>query len=152
MRTPCLGILVLLLVLLALLGFLPSSTTAPYLPETLRNNDKLLHYISFAFLALILHFALNFESIQKTVGVAAAGLGVLAVASEILQSLAGIWSGRSFDAADILANVWGGVTGLALAVLLDIPWRALTKRRRKAHSWRASGVDGEDTIPLNSIV
>ncbi|KAJ3169689.1 hypothetical protein HDU87_000570 [Geranomyces variabilis] len=154
MRRPCAFALALHLVLLALLGFLPSSTTAAYLPTPLRKNDKLLHYVCFSILALLLYFTLSRETVQKTAIAAAAGVGVAAVGSELLQSIIGYWSGRIFDGADIMANFWGATTGLALAVLVDISWRACDRRRARSQFSRVPGDedDNGDEIPLTSMV
>ncbi|KAJ3162900.1 hypothetical protein HDU88_006539 [Geranomyces variabilis] len=154
MRRPCAFALAVHLALLALLGFLPSSTTAAYLPAPLRKNDKLLHYVCFCILAVLLYFTVNRETVQKTAVVAAAGVSVAAIGSELLQGIIGHWSGRIFDGADIMANFWGATTGMSLAVLVDILWRAYLRRRARSQFSRVPGSENDDgdEIFLTSMV
>ncbi|KAJ3020996.1 hypothetical protein HKX48_009401 [Thoreauomyces humboldtii] len=148
------------LLLLAALGLLPSSRTRWLLPAPLKNNDKLLHYVSFAVLAFLSHVTLGLPSIARTALWTAAGVGGAAFASEVLQAVVGIWSGRLFDFEDILANLYGGTTGLAMAVLADTGWRAFLERRKgmrrhwtpvttEDNDFDLEGLD--DSMPLNAM-
>ncbi|CAO0789427.1 unnamed protein product [Mucor circinelloides] len=108
MRFRVLVALFLFLVLMGILGFAPIHLHEQF-------NDKVLHFSIFFILAVFLYFLWNL-SVKRNLILATSILLVLAVGSEFIQ---GLLPYRTFDGYDILANLVGGTTGIAISSLID---------------------------------
>lgn len=140
MRTLAVVAVLLLVALMAFLGFSRHETIDIYLPELFRNNDKALHGTMFGLLAYALYFVNDKLRYLYNLAAVASLMILASVISEAVQSL---FPYRTFDGYDILANLIGSTIGLVLAVISQLVWM-LYKRKQ-----RHTGIDREDSIPLN---
>ncbi|KAI8140822.1 hypothetical protein BJV82DRAFT_191800 [Fennellomyces sp. T-0311] len=121
MRLRILIVLFFLLLLLGILGFAPINLHD-------KINDKVLHFSAFLILGVCLYFLWNL-SYKRNLLLASVVLFSMAVFSECIQ---GLLPYRTFDGYDILANVMGGISGLATAFIVDYFY---TSRREHQRRW-----------------
>ncbi|KXJ90775.1 hypothetical protein Micbo1qcDRAFT_164434 [Microdochium bolleyi] len=103
-------------------------------------NDKVLHAVTFFILTVVFYWIIDTNrrrTLNLTLAVCTLGLGV---GSEFLQ--AAIPNGREFDLYDIIANVVGSATGLALCT-----WYHTRMLERKRQT-RYQSVPGQDVTDV----
>ncbi|KAK2738954.1 hypothetical protein FQN57_006748 [Myotisia sp. PD_48] len=140
-RYPFAGAFSVLLLLSAYLGLLPHSTPDAGGPKTpsMEVNDKLLHFFAFFALSIAFYWILDTSRrriLHVTVVVCTLVLGV---GSELLQ--ASIPNGRSFDPYDILANLIGSLSAIALCTWYH---KRMLARRRKSRFGTLLDESGRD--------
>lgn len=130
------------LFLSAYLGLLPHSAIDSSLPHTPINtplipSDKLLHFVTFAVLALTFYWILDTSRRRCLNFTLVAVTCVLGVGSEVVQGL--LPNERIFDVYDIVANVIGSVG--AVAICTTYHKRMLERRRRRRMGSLSGGAD-----------
>ncbi|KAF2260992.1 hypothetical protein CC78DRAFT_380813 [Lojkania enalia] len=117
----------------AVAGFSPTDYKIP----NYKQSDKALHFVAFFALTIAFYWILETSRrkvLQLTFTVCTIGL---AFASEIVQGLLPI--GRDFDYYDILANILGSVSAIALCNWYH---KRMLERKRAARGY--SGIAGDD--------
>jgi len=142
-RKPFAAAFVLLLFFSAAAGFSPPDYKIPSYKE----SDKVLHFVAFFLLTLTFYWI--FETarrkvLQLTFTVVTLGLGCV---SEIVQGALPI--DRIFDYYDILANVMGSVSALALCNWYH---KRMNERKRAARGYGAVPGDDELDVELGENV
>ncbi|KAI8070477.1 hypothetical protein BC940DRAFT_296212 [Gongronella butleri] len=120
MRLQVLVVIFFLLILMGVLGFAPI-----HMHENV--NDKVLHFMTFCILSICIYYLWNL-SFQRNLALTGGVLLVMAIGSEFIQ---GLLPYRTFDVWDIVANLSGGSTGLAIAFGLDYAWAARKEHQRR---------------------
>ncbi|KAF1920562.1 hypothetical protein BDU57DRAFT_583946 [Ampelomyces quisqualis] len=136
-RQPFAAAFVLLLFISAAAGFSPPDYTIP----TYKQSDKVLHFVAFFLITLSFYWILETSRrkvLQLTLTVCTLGLGCV---SEVVQGLLPIH--RDFDYYDVLANVLGSVSALALCNWYH---KRMLERKRAARGYGA--VPGEDDLDV----
>ncbi|KAH7095114.1 hypothetical protein FB567DRAFT_511776 [Paraphoma chrysanthemicola] len=136
-RKPFAAAFALLLFISAAAGFSPPDYTIP----TYKQSDKVLHFIAFFLITLTFYWILETSRrkvLQLTFTVCTLGLGCV---SEVVQGLLPIH--RDFDYYDVLANVMGSVTALALCNWYH---KRMLERKRAARGYGA--VPGDDELDI----
>ncbi|KAI8925506.1 hypothetical protein BC831DRAFT_512464 [Entophlyctis helioformis] len=123
---------VLVVAVLAVLGFSRNEDIVPLLPPILR-NDKTLHFAGFLLLSLVVFFAWDLPSLRKTLALSVVLMVLASVMSEVLQ---GLLPYRTFDAKDIEANLTGSAVGLGVAVCLQTVWTSRVVKRLRQQACR----------------
>lgn len=157
----CVAAFALLLFISAAAGFSPPDYTIP----TYKQSDKVLHFIAFFLITLTFYWILETSRrkvLQLTFTVCTLGLGCV---SEVVQGLLPVSCGllatprhrwrddraeheqihRDFDYYDVLANVMGSVTALALCNWYH---KRMLERKRAARGYGAVPGDEELDIEL----
>ncbi|KAI9860328.1 MAG: hypothetical protein M1813_006217 [Trichoglossum hirsutum] len=128
------GAFVFLLLILAYLGL--SSIQNTFI------NDKVLHYICFFALTLCFYWVLDTSRRRTLNFTLIVCTAILGIGSEVVQGL--LNNGRSFDPYDILCNILGSLTALALCTWYHK--RMLDRKRLARHYHMVAGSDeGEAT-------
>ncbi|KAH7085465.1 hypothetical protein BKA63DRAFT_18438 [Paraphoma chrysanthemicola] len=138
-RKPFAAAFALLLFISAAAGFSPPDYTIP----TYKQSDKVLHFIAFFLITLTFYWILETSRrkvLQLTFTVCTLGLGCV---SEVVQGLLPIH--RDFDYYDVLANVMGSVTALALCNWYH---KRMLERKRAARGYGAVPGDDEFDVEL----
>ncbi|KAF2018446.1 hypothetical protein BU24DRAFT_390361 [Aaosphaeria arxii CBS 175.79] len=133
-RKPFAGAFVGICLICGLAGFAPHTQ---YDLPNYKQSDKVLHFVAFFLVTLSFYWILETNRrkvLQLTFTVCTVGLGF---ASEIIQGL--IPNGRDFDYYDILANVVGSISALAVCNWYH---KRMLERKRAARGYAA--VAGED--------
>ncbi|KAL1601718.1 hypothetical protein SLS60_006633 [Paraconiothyrium brasiliense] len=135
-RKPFAGAFAALIFISAAGGFAPQeyNVTPSY-----KQSDKALHFIAFFLLTLTFYWILETSRrkvVQYTLVVVTLGFGV---ASEVVQGLLPI--DRQFDYFDIVANVLGSLTSLALCNWYH---KRMLERKRAARGYGAVAGDDHD--------
>ncbi|KAF2025539.1 hypothetical protein EK21DRAFT_76201 [Setomelanomma holmii] len=136
-RKPFAAAFALLLFVSAAAGFSPPDYSIP----TYKQSDKVLHFIAFFLLTLTFYWILETSRrkvLQLTFTVCTLGLGCV---SEVVQGLLPIH--RDFDYYDVLANVMGSISALALCNWYH---KRMLERKRAARGYGA--VPGDDDLDV----
>lgn len=123
----------IILILAAYLGLAP-----PTIPAY-KQSDKALHFITFLLLTLCFYWILETnrrKNLQLTLLVCPLILGV---GSEIVQAF--LPNGRDFDFFDIVANVFGSLSAVALNLWYH---KRMLERKRRAKTLIVPGEGGDD--------
>ncbi|KAF2827473.1 hypothetical protein CC86DRAFT_211530 [Ophiobolus disseminans] len=142
-RKPFAAGFALLLFISAAAGFSPPDYTIP----TYKQSDKVLHFVAFFLITLTFYWILEASRrkvLQLTFTVCTLGLGCV---SEVVQGLLPIH--RDFDYYDIVANVLGSVSALALCNWYH---KRMMERKRAARGYGAVPGDDELDVELGENV
>ncbi|KAJ4300705.1 hypothetical protein N0V90_002793 [Kalmusia sp. IMI 367209] len=143
-RKPFAGAFAALIFISAAGGFAPPEYNA--LPK-IKQSDKALHFVAFFLLTLTFYWILETSRrkvLQLTFTICTLGLGI---ASEIVQALLPIE--RLFDYFDIVANVLGSLSALALCNWYH---KRMLERKRAARGYGAVADEDHDLdIELGEI-
>ncbi|KAF2252592.1 hypothetical protein BU26DRAFT_517190 [Trematosphaeria pertusa] len=134
-RKPFAAAFVAVILISAAAGFSPPDYKIP----TYKQSDKVLHFVAFFALTVAFYWIVETSRrkvLQLTFTVCTIGLGF---ASEIVQGLLPIH--REFDYYDILANVLGSVSALALCNWYH---KRMLERKRAARGYGAVAGDDHD--------
>ncbi|KAI9779623.1 MAG: hypothetical protein M1839_007288 [Geoglossum umbratile] len=135
-RTPFAGAFVFLLFAFAYLGL-----------SSIQNNlvnDKVLHYICFFVLTICFYWVLDTSRRRTTNFTLVVCTTFLGVGSEVLQGI--LPNGRIFDPFDILSNILGSLSALALCTWYHK--RMLDRKRLARHYHMVAGSDEEEAADL----
>ncbi|PVI07056.1 hypothetical protein DM02DRAFT_609429 [Periconia macrospinosa] len=139
-RKPFAGAFAAIIFLSAAAGFSPSEYSLP----TYKQSDKVLHFIAFFLLTFCFYWILEASRrkvVHLTFTICTLGLGC---ASEIIQGLLPIH--REFDYYDILANVLGSASAIALCNWYH---KRMLERKRAARGYGAvAGEDHDEDVEL----
>ncbi|ORX77157.1 hypothetical protein BCR32DRAFT_270838 [Anaeromyces robustus] len=106
---------IILLIYFAYLGFAPNDWIK--LPNFLKNNDGVLHFIIFFITTILLNYLLIFSRTFLYWTACFILMLLWSVISEVIQSL---FPYRDFDAKDIIANLLGTTTSSLLILIIRI--------------------------------
>ncbi|KAI9771503.1 MAG: hypothetical protein M1840_002123 [Geoglossum simile] len=135
-RIPFAGAFAFLLLTFAYLGLSSVQNTLV--------NDKALHYACFFALTICFYWVLDTSRRRATNFTLAVCTAILGFGSEILQGI--LPNGRTFDPYDILCNILGSLSALALCTWYHK--RMLERKRLARHYHMVAGSDEEEPADL----